>query len=118
SRSSSSDDSDYHFGHPMTVFLLLSCLGGYSVVRYQQISSETATADTALVSAVQGNIEQSKKWSPTQKEKTVERYLSLSAQALEGEEKPEFMVWPETALPFYPAREPLMNRVRTFVRKK
>jgi apolipoprotein N-acyltransferase len=117
SRSSSSDTSDYHFGHPMTVFLLLSCLGGYSVVRYQQISSETATADTALVSAVQGNIEQSKKWSPTQKEKTVERYLSLSAQALEGEEKPELVVWPETALPFYPAREPLMNRVRAFVRK-
>ncbi|MDU9048141.1 MAG: apolipoprotein N-acyltransferase [Candidatus Electrothrix sp. Rat3] len=118
SSSSSSDTSDYHFGHPMTVFLLLSCLGGYSVVRYQQISSETATADTALVSAVQGNIEQSKKWSPTQKEKTVERYLSLSAQALEGEEKPELIVWPETALPFYPPREiPLMNRVRAFVRK-
>ena len=115
--SSSSNTSDYHFGYPMTVFLLLSCLGGYSAVRYQQISSETATADTAFVSAVQGNIEQNKKWSPTQKEKTVERYLSLSTQALEGEEKPELIVWPETALPFYPAREPLMNRVRAFVQK-
>ncbi len=118
--SSSSDTSDYHFGHLVTVLLLLSCLGGYSVVRYQQISSEAAAANTALVSAIQGNIQQSEKWSPTQKEKTVERYLSLSAQALneeEGEEKPELVIWPETALPFYPAREPLMNRVRTFVRK-
>ncbi len=115
--SSSSNTSDYHFGYPMTVFLLLSCLGGYSVLRYQQISSEAVAADTAFVSAVQGNIEQSEKWSPMQKEKTVERYLTLSAQALAGEEKPELIVWPETALPFYPAREPLMNRVRAFVRK-
>ena len=115
--SSSSDSSGYHLRHPMTVFLLLSCLGGYSVLRYQQISSETATAETVLVTAVQGNIEQSLKWSPTQKEKTVERYLALSDQALAGEEKPELIVWPETALPFYPAREPLMNRVRAFVRK-
>jgi apolipoprotein N-acyltransferase len=114
---SSSDTSDYHFGHPVMVFLLLSCLGGYSALRYQQIFSEAAAADTALVSAVQGNIQQSKKWSPTQKEETVERYLSLSTQALAGEEKPELVVWPETALPFYPAREPLMNRVRDFVRK-
>lgn len=117
SSSASSDTSDYHFGHPMTVFLLLSCLGGYSVVRYQQISSEAAAADTALVGAVQGNIAQDRKWRPTQKEETVERYLALSAQALAGEEKPELIVWPETALPFYPAREPLMNRVRAFVRK-
>ncbi|CAK8712911.1 Apolipoprotein N-acyltransferase [Candidatus Electrothrix laxa] len=117
SSSTSSKVSDYHFGHPVTVFLLLSCLGGYSVVRYQQISSESVAADTAFVSAVQGNIEQSLKWSPRQKENTVERYLSLSAQVLGGEEKPELVIWPETALPFYPAREPLMNRVRDFVRK-
>ncbi|MGB5686424.1 MAG: apolipoprotein N-acyltransferase [Candidatus Electrothrix sp.] len=117
SSTSSSSISDYRFSHPVTVFLLLSCLGGYSVLRYQQISSKTATADTAFVSAVQGNIQQNVKWSPTQKEETVERYLSLSAQALKGEDKPELVVWPETALPFYPAREPLMNRVRDFIRQ-
>ncbi|MCI5120327.1 MAG: apolipoprotein N-acyltransferase, partial [Candidatus Electrothrix sp. AUS4] len=116
-RSSSLPVSDYHFGHPITVFLLLSCLGGYSVLRYQQIASETATADTVMVSTVQGNIEQHLKWSPAQKEKTVDRYLSLSLQVLGQEEKPELLVWPETALPFYPAREPLMNRIRAFQRK-
>ncbi|WPD25016.1 MAG: apolipoprotein N-acyltransferase [Candidatus Electrothrix scaldis] len=116
-RSSALPVSDYHFGHPITVFLLLSCLGGYSVLRYQQIASDTATADTVMVSAVQGNIEQHLKWSPTQKEKTVDRYLSLSLQALGQEEKPELLVWPETALPFYPTREPLMNKIRAFQRK-
>ncbi|MCI5212082.1 MAG: hypothetical protein D3910_25620, partial [Candidatus Electrothrix sp. ATG2] len=89
--SSSSDTSDYHFGHPISVFLLLSFLGGYSVLRYQQVSSETAAADTVLIAAVQGNIEQSEKWSPAQKEKTVDRYLSLSAQTLTEETKPELL---------------------------
>ena len=116
--SSSSGSSAYHFRYPVTVFLLLSCLGGYSLMRYRQVSAETAAADTVLVSAVQGNIEQHLKWVPSQKEKTVDRYLFLSMQALQGEEKPELLVWPETALPFYPARDPLMNRIRAFVRKQ
>ena len=54
--SSSSDSSAYHFRYPVTIVLLLSCLGGYSLMRYRQVSAETAAADTVLVSAVQGNI--------------------------------------------------------------
>jgi apolipoprotein N-acyltransferase len=114
--SSASEASDYRSAPPIIVFLLLTCLGGYSVARYKQISSETATASTALIGTVQGNIKQSMKWSPHQKEKTVARYLSLSTQALQGQEQPELLVWPETALPFYPARDPLMNRVKDFFR--
>ncbi|MCI5132831.1 MAG: apolipoprotein N-acyltransferase, partial [Candidatus Electrothrix sp. EH2] len=115
--SASVSSSGYQFRYPITVVLLLSCLGGYSVMRYRHVSSETAAADTALVSAVQGNIKQSMKWLPAEKAKTVERYIDLSTQALEGEEKPELLVWPETALPFYPARESLMNSIRAFIRK-
>jgi apolipoprotein N-acyltransferase len=108
----------FSFTPTVIAFLLLACLGGYSVARYQQVSSQTATADTALISTVQGNIEQSLKWSPLQKEKTVDSYLVLSEQAVQEEEKPVLLVWPETALPFYPAREPLMNRVKDFIRQK
>ena len=115
--SSSATVSAYHYRYPVAAILLLSCLGGYSLMRYRQVSAETAAADTALVSAVQGNIEQHLKWVPSQKEGAVERYISLSEQILGEEEKPELLVWPETALPFYPARDPLMNRVRDFVRK-
>ncbi|MCW5211751.1 apolipoprotein N-acyltransferase [Desulfobulbus sp. TB] len=108
--------SGYHFVPPVVVFLLLACLGGYSTVRYQQIVSKVATADTALISAVQGNIQQNVKWVPSHKEKTVDQYLLLSRQAITGKtEKPDLLVWPETALPFYPAREPLMNKVDDFV---
>ncbi|MCI5149108.1 MAG: apolipoprotein N-acyltransferase, partial [Candidatus Electrothrix sp. MAN1_4] len=119
SLSAASTGSDYHFTFPVVVFLLLACLGGYSVLRYQQISSETATANTAFISAIQGNIEQHLKWSPGQKEKTVDTYLSLSDQVIQdGKEgnKPDLLVWPETALPFYPAREPLMKKIKNFVR--
>ncbi|WP_446008949.1 apolipoprotein N-acyltransferase [Candidatus Electrothrix sp.] len=113
--SSASAGSDYHFAPPVIVFLLLVCLGGYSTVRYQQISSDTAATDTAIISVVQGNIEQHLKWSPHHKEKTVDQYLSLSAHAFQEEDKPALLVWPETALPFYPAREPLMDKIRDFI---
>ncbi len=114
---SASESTDYSFTPPVIVFLLLACLGGYSVVRYQQVSSEATTAETTLISVIQGNIEQRIKWSPTEKEKTVDKYFSLSAQALAGEEKPDLLVWPETALPFYPPRDPLMVTVKDFVRE-
>ncbi|MCI5116769.1 MAG: apolipoprotein N-acyltransferase [Candidatus Electrothrix sp. LOE1_4_5] len=111
--------SGYHFAPPVVVFLLLAFLGGYSTVRYQQIVSKVATADTAFISAVQGNIQQNIKWVPSYKEKTIDQYLLLSRQIVTEEtEKPDLFVWPETALPFYPAREPLMNKVLDFVWEK
>ncbi|WP_417908730.1 apolipoprotein N-acyltransferase [Candidatus Electronema sp. PJ] len=100
------------------VCLSLYCAGGYSMLRYQQVDSEAATAEQLVVATVQGNIDQAEKWSPTMKDETVERYLSLSNKAVQGGERVHLVVWPETALPFYPHREPLMSRVRDFVKDK
>jgi apolipoprotein N-acyltransferase len=54
---------------------------------------------------VQGNIDQSVKWSPANQQHTVNTYLAYS-QALFGDNRPELVVWPETALPFYPQTYP------------
>jgi apolipoprotein N-acyltransferase len=100
------------------VCLILYCVGGYSMLRWQQVKSEATTAEQVVAVAVQGNIDQGEKWSPALKEETVDRYLSLSAKAIQGKERPSLIVWPETALPFYPHREPLMSRVRDFAKEK
>lgn len=92
----------------------LYCAGGYSTFRYRQVTSEMAAAELAAAAAVQGNIEQSIKWSPAQKSKTVARYLALTERLLTEERKPDLVVWPETALPFYPHRDPLIGKVREF----
>jgi apolipoprotein N-acyltransferase len=52
------------------------------------------------VGIVQGNIDQSIKWSPAQQQETVENYLSQT-KSLFASGRPSLVVWPETALPFY-----------------
>ncbi len=88
-------------------------IGGYSLVRYQVVAAIGARSLQAQVAVLQGNIDQAQKWSPKVKAATVETYLRLSRQALRGRDI-ELVVWPETALPFYPQQDPLMQRVAAF----
>ncbi|ADW19173.1 apolipoprotein N-acyltransferase [Desulfobulbus propionicus DSM 2032] len=85
-------------------------IGGYSLVRYQVVGAIAARSMQARVAVVQGNIDQAIKWSPATKAATVDTYLRLSRQAIAGQDV-ELVVWPETALPFYPQRDALMQRV-------
>ena len=49
------------------------------------------------VSVIQGNIPQSIKWLDYAKEQILERYLSLTSEALS--DNPDLIIWPEAALP-------------------
>lgn len=51
------------------------------------------------VTVVQGNIEQSKKWDPAYQSEVIATYQRLTLKALE--QKPDLVIWPETATPFY-----------------
>jgi apolipoprotein N-acyltransferase len=51
------------------------------------------------IAVVQGNIEQDKKWDPSYQRSVIETYKRLTLKALE--QKPELVIWPETATPFY-----------------
>ena len=95
-------------------FLIL--VGGYSLIRAQQVESALAAAPRAMIGVVQGDIAQDLKWSPEQKKATVEVYRRLSEQAV-GESRPELLVWPETALPFFPGNDPLFSRVTELARE-
>jgi apolipoprotein N-acyltransferase len=98
--------------------LLLACatlvfLGGYSAVRYRIAVHYGPRALQAQVAVVQGNVDQMVKWSPAFKTATVDTYLRLSREAI-GEADVELVVWPETALPFYPQRDQLTGRLAAF----
>ena len=95
--------------------VLLLCLAGYSGYRLLQVKTSGTANEQVTISVIQGNIEQAEKWAPGQKEKTVSQYLRLSGQALAAQ--PELLVWPETALPFFPSQNPLMNNVLSFIRE-
>lgn len=107
-----------HSLYPLAVFLLLYCVGGYSMFRWRQVEAAASAADQAVVTVVQGNIDQSKKWSPARKEETVRKYFALSGQSFRNGQPIDLLVWPETALPFYPLRDPLMKQVNDFARDR
>ena len=74
----------------------------YNLLRYNQMLKVLAASPTMSVAVVQGNISQDQKWSPPMRAKTMEIYTSLSEQAIkQGNQAPELLVWPETAMPFY-----------------
>ena len=89
---------------------------GYSYLRYEVVGSQATRALQAKIGVVQGNIDQSLKWSAEKKLQTVEKYISLSERLLENRDT-ELMVWPETALPFYLQNDPLADHVGNFVQR-
>lgn len=97
----------------LAAMILLVFVGGYSQVRYQAADSLADRAVRAGVAVVQGNIDQAIKWSPAAKVATVDRYVHLSRQVVDSTDI-ELVIWPETALPFYPQRDPLVERVNVF----
>ncbi|MDH3392919.1 MAG: apolipoprotein N-acyltransferase, partial [Desulfobulbaceae bacterium] len=88
-----------------TVILLVGA-GLYGISRQQQITNLCERTESISVSVAQGDIPQDKKWSADFQQETVNRYLSLSEKALTGENPPTLLIWPETALPFYPMESP------------
>lgn len=106
------------------IFLLLSvvCIFGtgvfYSNSRIDKIGDVLLSEQTKhmRIGIVQGNIDQSNKWSPAQQVSTVGAYLTLSGTLL-TDNPAELLVWPETALPFYPPRNSLMQPLQEMTAK-
>jgi apolipoprotein N-acyltransferase len=76
-----------------------------------------ARENTITVALAQGNIDQSLKWNPAYKTKTVDIYgtLSLSAAQTKGA---DLILWPESATPFYFQEESLLaDQVRNTARE-
>ncbi|MCX8027483.1 MAG: apolipoprotein N-acyltransferase [Thermodesulfovibrionales bacterium] len=62
---------------------------------------------TVKVALIQGNIEQDKKWDRTFVRYVMNTYKNMTEQVLD--EKPDLIIWPETALPFYYGKDVLLT---------
>lgn len=99
----------------VTPAVLVSLLVGYSSVRIKLVANELNHAEHVRVGVVQGNIGQEMKWSKDKVYSTLSGYTTQSVSLIK-KEKPSLLVWPETALPFYPKYHPAADVVRDFVR--
>jgi apolipoprotein N-acyltransferase len=97
------------------VVLLLAAVSVYSVWRWQQVEDDLAVAGRMSIGIVQGNIDQNIKWSPEHQEKTVVNYMDQTASLFgedAGARRPVLVVWPETALPFYPMNNAQVEKLQ------
>jgi apolipoprotein N-acyltransferase len=63
----------------------------------------TSTGEAVRVAVLQGNIAQEDKWNPALADTITQRYISMTRQALA--EGATFIMWPESATPFYFERD-------------
>ncbi len=102
----------------LTVGVVFLCVISYSFYRIKTVNSQLETADTLRVGVVQGNIDQAQKWDPVKQGVTVKGYIDQSSALMQGVDAPELLVWPETALPFFPIRHPLLTVISSFLQEK
>ncbi len=97
----------------LPVIVVIIIVSVYSIMSWKKTERELREATFIKIGVVQGNIDQSKKWVPEEQLKTVNTYLDQTKR-ISREDQLEMVVWPETALPFYPPNNPNMTRILAF----
>jgi len=89
---------------------LVAC--GYGFFRLNQ----NIEGNKLRISVIQGNIPQELKWDLNSKDFIIDRYISLTRQAIK--DRPDLIVWPEAALPAVLEEEPIFyEKTKDFVRE-
>ncbi|MGH8507372.1 MAG: apolipoprotein N-acyltransferase [Gammaproteobacteria bacterium] len=79
------------------VFLSLLWLAAFGLGRVTWTAAQAT--ESLSVALIQGNVAQTMKWLPAERQATIDRYLGLTASSWG---KADLVVWPETAIPeFY-----------------
>ena len=79
--------------------LVFACWWGYGSVTMNRYTPNTDKNSSLTVGLIQGNVEQFMKWNPVYQKLVMSKYRDLTLAAAQS--KPQLIVWPETALPFY-----------------
>jgi len=80
-------------------FFLVGCILVYGYSRLKEKGDNNPKGRELRAVVVQGNIDQSLKWDSDFQEETVSIYKKLSLESAIF--KPQLIIWPETALPFF-----------------
>ena len=94
-------------GSAIPLFSALCILAAMPVYGYIRLGQPTPQARPLSFLMVQGNIEQNTKWEPAFQKGTLRHYMDLSEKRMRElhgavpPQKPDIVLWPETAMPFY-----------------
>jgi len=101
-------DTPHPYRAPVAALIVLAALCGYGVARLR--THPTAYVNGVRLRIMQPNLQQDEKFNYTAKEDVMRRYLRLSDRATgprsNGVRDVTHLIWPESAFPFFLAREP------------
>jgi len=83
--------------------LVFACWWGYGSLAMNRPNTDKNSGLT--VGLIQGNVEQFMKWNPVFQKVVMGKYRDLTLVAAQS--KPQLIVWPETAMPFYYNQHPV-----------
>ncbi len=93
----------------------LGLIALFSVWGGTRLAGNALTAGAPIkIGLIQGNIPQTEKWNPARADMILQRYLQLSQQAADN--GAQFIIWPESATPFYFEEDLAGGMVRGLVR--
>jgi len=95
----------------LPVLLLAAAAITYGLLRLDRVEAMIREAPFRPVAVVQGNIPQELKWDEKMQQETLRRYDELSGRVGHAGQEELLLVWPETALPFYPDNSPLFDEL-------
>jgi len=84
-----------HYAGIIAAAVVLVIVMGYGFMRLKTQNSP----DGLSISVIQGNIEQDKKWNVAYQTEVISTYKRLTLEAVKN--RPDLVIWPETATPFY-----------------
>lgn len=94
----------------LALIVVVSVWGG------QRLAANRLTqGEPVRVGLIQGNIAQTDKWNPARADMIVDRYLQLTRQAAAN--GADFLLWPESATPFFFQDDPGGELIRSAVRE-
>jgi apolipoprotein N-acyltransferase len=100
------------FGGTVAALILACAVWGRA--RIERGSLDTA-GEAVRVAVLQGNVLQDDKWNPALRDVITGRYVAMTREAIA--QGATFIIWPETATPFYFAEDPRGAAIRRLARE-
>ena len=90
---------------------LILAYGGARLIHEPVVDAPAGESSVALL-FVEGNVDQNRKWIPSLQRQTVEHYMRLTRNGLARTSgDTPLIIWPETALPFFYEKNPLLAQM-------
>lgn len=86
---------------------VIGLVWGYGSLRINAMDAAAAGEPSTRVAVVQGNIDQAHKWDPAYQIAATKKYIDLTLSSVA--KRPDLVVWPETATPFYLEASPKLG---------